>query len=223
MYDKEKYRLRTCYHCGNTGLLKIEHVHKHEYGGPVYNQIGDIVDVDLMEHFTWYLMSCPVCHKVTLWQEYSDECSHFCFVEDETLYPQSTIDYTGVPSNIKTAFEAALKVKNIDTAICSLALRRVLEAICKDKGAQGKSLEQMIRDMIDKKILPEMFDDACWIIRQLGNEAAHAEKKNFSPYQIDQTILFMQNIINYLYTLPLKMQKLRETIETEKNLKTSDS
>ena len=34
-------------------------------------------------------------------------------------------------------------------------------------------------------------------------------------YQIDQTILFVQNIINYLYTLPVKIKKLRNTLETE--------
>ena len=116
----------------------------------------------------------------------------------------------------KTAFESALKVKNIDTAICALALRRVLEAICKDKGAEGNSLEKMIANMIDREILPGMFDDACWIIRQLGNSAAHADKKVFSMHQVDQTIEFVQNIINYLYTLPVKMKRLRDAIEAEK-------
>ena len=140
----------------------------------------------------------------------------FEYTESKTLYPQSAIDTTGVPENIKTAFESALKVKNIDTAICALALRRVLEAICKDKGAEGKDLEKMIVNMIERSILPAMFDDACWIIRQLGNSAAHADKKVFSMHQVDQTIEFVQNIINYLYTLPVKMQKLRSAIVAEK-------
>lgn len=141
------------------------------------------------------------------------------YTEPKTLYPQSEIDMTGVPENIKTAFESALKVKNIDTAICAMALRRVLEAICKDKGAEGKDLEKMIANMIEHGILPAMFDDACWIIRQLGNSAAHADKKVFSLHQVDQTIEFVQNIINYLYTLPVKMQKLRSDIEAEKKQK----
>ena len=75
----------------------------------------------------------------------------------------------------------------------------------------------MIKDMISSGTLPPMFDDACWIIRQLGNSAAHADKKTFSSYQVDQTIEFIQSIINYLYSLPRNIKMLRTKIEEEKN------
>ena len=215
MADKD-YKLQTCYHCGNKGLMPIEHMHSHDYGGPEFDSVGNCVGRELEEQFKWYLLSCPVCHKVTLREEYTNECFRDYDTTIETLYPKTTIDYTGVPENIKTAFESALKVKNIDLAICSLALRRVLEAICKEKGANGKTLELMISDMINRGILPQMFDDACWIVRQLGNSAAHADSAKFTVYQVDQTIDFMQNIISYLYSLPIKMQKMRSTVEAEK-------
>ena len=215
MADKD-YKLQTCYHCGNKGLMPIEHMHSHDYGGPEFDSVGNCVGRELEEQFKWYLLSCPVCHKVTLREEYTNECFRDYDTTIETLYPKTTIDYTGVPENIKTAFESALKVKNIDLAICSLALRRVLEAICKEKGANGKTLELMISDMINRGILPQMFDDACWIVRQLGNSAAHVDSAKFTVYQVDQTIDFMQNIISYLYSLPVKMQKMRSTVEAEK-------
>lgn len=218
MADKE-YKLQTCYHCGNQGLMHIEHLHLYNYGGLEFDNDGNCVGRELEEQFQWYLLSCPVCHKVTLREEYTNECFRDYNTMIETLYPKSTIDYTGVPENIKTAFESALKVKNIDPAICSLALRRVLETICKEKGANGKTLELMISDMIDRGILPQMFDDACWIVRQLGNSAAHGDSAKFTVYQVDQTIDFMQNIINYLYSLPVKMQNIRSKIEAEKQQK----
>ena len=216
MSDNIKYRLQTCYHCGNKGLLKVEHIHRHKHGGPIFDSSGNMVDVELLEIFEWYMLSCPVCNKISLIEEYNDDCIMDFGPFIETLYPQSTIDFTGVPQNIKTAFESALRVKNIDTAICAIALRRVLEAICKDRGAEGNNLEAMINDMIDRGFLPQMFDDACWIIRQLGNSAAHGDNKTFSSRHIEQTIDFMQNIILYLYALPIKIEELRETIETEK-------
>ena len=218
MADKE-YKLQTCYHCGNQGLMPIEHLHSYDYGGPEFDSGGNCIGRELEERFEWYMLSCPVCHKVTLREEYTNECFGDCDTMIETLYPKSTIDYTGVPENIKTAFESALKVKNIDPAICSLALRRVLEAICKEKGANGKTLELMIADMIERGILPHMFDDACWIVRQLGNSAAHGDNAKFTVYQVDQTIDFMQNILNYLYSLPVKMRKMRSEIEAEKQQK----
>lgn len=219
MYDRNKFRLRTCFHCGNQGLMPIKYIHSHDFGGPVYDEIGNIVSHEFEEHFDWIMLACPACEKVTLLEEYTDECSRDYYTAVETLYPQSTIDYTGVPDNIKSAFESALKVKNIDSAICALALRRVLEAICKERGASGNNLEAMIRDMIERNVLPKMFDDACWIVRQLGNSAAHADSTHFSRRQVDQTILFMQNIINYLYTLPVKMKGMRSELETEKSKK----
>ena len=215
-YDRNAFRQQTCYHCGNTGLLLVEHKYSQSFGGPRIDEFGNMIGLDLEENYDWFLLSCPVCHKVSLRQEYTDEITRDFYTYTDTLYPQSTIDYLGVPENIKTAFESAMKVKGIDLAICALSLRRVMEAICNERGAKGKSLENKIDDMIERQILPEMFSDACWIIRQLGNSAAHGENKTFSMHQVDQTILFMQNIINYLYTLPVKMKQLRETVEADK-------
>lgn len=213
MYDREKYRLHICYHCGNKGLMIIQCKTMHDYGGPIFDCNGNVDDYEPREEYTWYTLTCPVCNKVTLLEKF--EADYWEYSEENTLYPNSTIDNTEVPNTIKNAFEAALKSKNIDTAICALALRRTLEAICKEKGAAGKDLEQMISSMIESGILPAMYDDACWIIRKLGNSAAHADNKVFSKFQVDQTIEFVQNIINYLYVLPVKMQKLRSAIEAE--------
>lgn len=217
MYDKTKFRLLTCYHCGNRGLMPIEFVHEQNFGGYVYDTQGKAVDRELEETFLWHLVSCPVCGFVTLMEEYNNECMQENDVETSILYPQCTINYTGVPETVKEAFESALKVKNIDKEICALSLRRVLEAICKDKGATGKDLNSMVQDMIARKILPEMFNDACWIIRQLGNSAAHADNIHFPKRQVDETMGFVQSIINYLYILPVKMKKMRRDIETDKS------
>lgn len=217
MCETEKYNLQTCYHCGNTGLMRIEHTHEYDFSTPILNELGELIEIEPDDRLRWQLLSCPVCHKVTLWEKTSDIILEYSY--SKILYPVSTLDYSGVPEEIKTAFESALKVKRIDTAICALALRRVLESICKERGAEGKTLDLMIKDMISKGILPPMFDDACWIIRQLGNSAAHADKKVFSLHQVDQTIEFIQNIIFYLYTLPVKVQMLRKDIEAEKEKK----
>lgn len=132
------------------------------------------------------------------------------------LYPQCTINYIGIPKTVKDAFESALKVKNIDHEICAISLRRVLEAICKDKGASGRDLNSMVQDMIARRFLPEMFNDACWIIRQLGNSAAHADNVHFSKHQVDDTIGFVQSIINYLYILPVNMKNMISDIGADK-------
>ena len=85
MADKN-YKLQTCYHCGNKGLMPIEHMHSHDYGGPEFDSVGNCVGRELEEQFKWYLLSCPVCHKVILREEYTNECFRDYDTTIETLY-----------------------------------------------------------------------------------------------------------------------------------------
>lgn len=219
--EKNNLMLQLCYHCGNEGLMEVVGKHNHTYGGPIFDKYGEIEDVEIQEYFEWWLLSCPVCKKVSLIQKYSNECEYNpntkkYFQEIDFLYPECNVNYLGVPKEIKSAFEAALKVKNIDISICLLSLRRVLEAICKDQGAEGRNLDTMIKNMLDKGLLPNIMDDACWIIRQLGNDAAHAGEIRVYQSDVNQTIEFLKTIIHYLYTLPKQMEKLKEKIEMRK-------
>jgi hypothetical protein len=188
--------------------------HYHIYGGDIIDSHGNIIDKDLQERFEWMLLSCPVCKKVSLIENYSNEYEPDA--EIELLYPECNINYLGVPKEVKSAFEAALKIKNIDTSVCLLSLRRVLEAICKEQGAKGNSLEIMIKDILEKGKLPNLMDDACWIIRQLGNDAAHAGDIKVHRSDVEQTIGFLKTIMQYLYTLPEQMKELKKKIEKRK-------
>lgn len=215
MSNDKDYKILTCYHCGNKGMLKIENLYNKTYGGPIFDEIGEVVDYDPLEKYRWFTLSCPVCSKITLYEECDDELYRETF--NKNLYPSIDITLKGVPESVKTAFESALKVKNIDSAICLLSLRRVLEAICKEKNASGKNLYEMVEDMISKQVLPEMFEDACWIIRELGNSAAHGDVTTFYKSQVEQTIKFVETIINYLYVLPEKMKNMRDAIQLVKD------
>lgn len=150
---------------------------------------------------------------MTLYKEgMNEECG--CIDLTEYCYPQiKEYGDAAVPEYIQRAFEAALKVKNIDAPLCLIALRRVLEAICKEKGADGNDLSKMIKDLVDKKILPEMLDDACWVIRQLGNCAAHADDIDFYKYEVERTTEFVGAIIDYLYILPSKISTFKLSVE----------
>ena len=136
--------------------------------------------------------------------------------ESKIEYPIIAVSPEGVPKEIYSAFEAAVKTKGIDYAICLLSLRRVLEMICKDKEAVGKDLEKKIDDLIEKKIFPPMIEDACWIIRQMGNDAAHADKVNVYTYDVEQVISYVATIIDYLYSLPFRVENMKKKIEDRK-------
>lgn len=216
--DNIQRSVHTCFHCGNTGLLKLigktgwkdEDIHEDNY--------GNIVSCTLLEHEDWYAFECPVCHKPVLISEYTFDIAN-ASPERKTEYPTIAVPPNGVPKEIYSAFESAVKTKGIDYAICLLSLRRVLEMICKDKGAVGRDLEKKIDNLIEKKIFPPMIGDACWIIRQMGNDAAHADKIEVYAYDIEQVIGYVSTIIDYLYSMPYRVDKMKKKIEERKAAK----
>ena len=219
----KKQILTQCYHCGNKGLLNVLSQHTKEWIDYEYDEYGNDIGVSFREDMKWSLLECAVCGKVTLYEEYSNSVDEYCDMK-EILYPLSRYDGIGVPTFIKSAFESALKVKQIDSAICLLSLRRTLEAICKDKNAEGNNLEKKIEHLISKGVLPVGLEDACWVIRQLGNDAAHADKSVFYVDEVNQVISFVELILEYLYSAPIKMSKLKERIDKGKykNCKTTE-
>lgn len=217
----DNYELYTCFHCGNTGMMKMISKHEERFGGPILDQYGICVGNDFQESMTWELFSCCVCKMVTLVRKYDDECyinphTEERFEDIDILYPECSFNGKGVPKEIKTAFESVLKIKQIDTNICLMSIRRTLEAICLDQGAKGKNLESMVKDLVKQNTLPINMDMACWIIRKLGNSAAHLDSISIYTHHLEKVIDFTKNIINYLYTMPLEMDELKKYIENQK-------
>ena len=58
MANEEDFKLQTCFHCGNKGLLRIAHKYSYNFGGPSFDEVGQIVDYDPQEHFDWFSTPC---------------------------------------------------------------------------------------------------------------------------------------------------------------------
>lgn len=214
MEDITKF-VHTCFHCGNTGILNyIGHTRWNDED-IVYNENNEIISRAVLEHEDWYIFECPVCNRPVVIRQDTFDIASYTY-RPVTVYPSVLMSPEGVPKEIYSAFEAAIRTKGIDYAICLLSLRRVLEMICKEKGAVGKDLEKMIEDLIATGVLSPAFSDACWVIRQLGNSAAHADKADIYAYQVEQTIEFVSTIINYLYSMPVRVAEMKKKIEKAK-------
>lgn len=214
--------VHTCFHCGNTGVLKYIGRTRWANEDIDYDSFGNVINCFLIEHENWNVFECPVCNKPVIISEYClDAANEVPTVTTE--YPTIAVSPDGVPKDIYAAFEAAVKTKGIDHAICLLSLRRVLEMICKEKGASGYNLEKKIDDLIEKKVLPTMIGDACWIIRQMGNDAAHADKIDVFASEVEQVIGYVSTIIDYLYSMPYRVCKMKEKIEKRKKLEKTSS
>lgn len=212
-------KILTCFHCGNKTLMKqvasheiTEHQELWEYRSSPFDDLWVI-----SYGRTWYLYLCPVCKEVTLekhsWFSEEVDIGGNPILNEEIIYPMALNNEHHIPKEVKDAFDAALKVRNLEGAICVLALRRALEKMCKQKGAHGKDLFAKLKDLQEKRVLPEIINDVSYILRKEGNSAAHADDVEFDTGTVNLMIEFTRTILDYVYTLPEKIKMAQERIK----------
>jgi len=195
-----------CFNCGNKTLMELI----GEYNAGC---------AEAGEYTRFQLFRCPVCFRPTLHEEYQDD-----FMQDYNpitgeaeyydvktiLYPRNTLDSSVLPSEVKTAYDSAMKVRNINDNICAMALRRTLEQICIDKGATKWGLKDKIEEIAQKGFLPDTLKEATIIAKKFGDDGAHKECSG----DVDFLIEFVEYIIEYIYVLPAKIVEFKKRFTT---------
>lgn len=203
---EQSQKVLQCLYCGNKTLM---------------NKVGDH-RFEEKDDETWFyrisrMYACPICYRVTFAEVecFSEDCGPWNedYPSENTIFPVNSLSSGHhLPKIIKEAFEASLKVKNIDDALCLIALRRTLELVCKDKKAKGKSLSQMIKSLSNNNILPPALIEVSTITRLFGNIGAHDNNGEVSAHEINQVTEFVEYILDYLYVLPAKIKSLQRRL-----------
>lgn len=207
MEKDSKYIIEECRHCGNKTKLDIL--------GSYQEESNDYTDIQYT--IKWLLLKCCACEQVSFASIYIGEDTQFMNSNGEidydevykTRYPVETYQGTNVPDNVNNAFSSALKALYVDNVICLIALRRTLEIICKDKGATNGTLQNKILQLTQQGIFPQVINEASDILRILGNEAAHGDDKEYDKHTIKEMINFTQIIIEYVYVIPYRIQRIK--------------
>lgn len=222
--DEEITHILVCFHCGNKTLMnQIAHYNRVQTDN-IFG-FGDMFTVNF--YTDWDLYLCPVCDNVTLLktskntEDFDDRIGQM-ISREETLYPGVSLEESGIPEKVKKSFEAALKIKNSEGTLCAIGIRRTLEMMCKDKQAIGKDLYHKLKDLSDKGILPPIVNEMASVLRELGNEAAHGDDREFSDELIDSMIKFTHAILDYVYNLPDKLaviqEQMRKVVESNTDM-----
>ena len=165
----------------------------------------------------YQLIECPACNNVLLregyWHSelYADTGPNY-----ELRYPQTKDSIVGLPENISKSYEAAIKVKNIDSNAFAVLLGRVLDLICIDKNAEGDSLFERLKDLATKNIMPEQLADMAHQLRQLRNIGAHANLGELTRSEIPILEALNRAILEYVYSAPTLIESVQEKIDALK-------
>ncbi|HUT93292.1 MAG TPA: DUF4145 domain-containing protein [Thermoguttaceae bacterium] len=187
-----------------------------------YSQVethyDDHSNIEWDEGPTYQLLVCPACRRITCrsyyWHDgYMDPGD----VSYETLYPQAKRNPLGLPDNIAKGYEAAEKVSNIDANAYGVLLGRVLELVCEDRNAVGKSLHDRLADLSSKGEIPTKLVDVARGLKDLRNVGAHATLGELTSVDLPILDDLCRAILEYVYSAPHLAQKAQERLDARKN------
>jgi hypothetical protein len=91
-------------------------------------------------------------------------------------------------------------------------IRRLLEFICNDQGASGKTLFDKLNHLTSKGIFPGYFANITDLLRRVGNMGAHAMPEDVSVWDAELIDDFFRSVIEYVYVAPAKIKRMRERL-----------
>lgn len=222
LVEEQEFSIKIkCGHCQNTAPMEL--VAK-------YSQVTDTVEDspgNFFNVYTYYeLLRCPACREITL-EEY-DWCDELgddpTTVHYKIRYPIEIQNKTplGMPEHINKAYLAAQKVRAVDANAYAVLLGRVLELICKDRSAKGKTLAKQLEDLSKRGEIPEKLSLVTLKLRNFRNIGAHASLGELTEEEIPLLEALSKALLEYIYTAPYLVklaeqhyQKLMEKIEKE--------
>lgn len=206
--SEQRYRQNLkCHHCRNTVTMPIatshSQVREHEAnGGAVLWSEGNVYEI----------LTCPACNGVTFQRGYFNDQ----FPEEwqsVVLYPTEAKKVDGLPPEIERAYTAALAVKGIEAHAFAVLVRRLLEMICLDKGAQGRSLFEQLKSLAQTGVIPQQLIDIANGLRNFGNIGAHAAGVQLSENEVPVIDALCRAILEYVYGAPHLVGLAQETLD----------
>lgn len=207
-----------CGHCQNTAPMEIvaDYSTVREYSD---NRSGESWDAGSV----YELCKCPTCHNMTLrscdWHSGRMDESD---IEYKVLYPLGEKALRGLPRKIDAAYQAAHKVRNIDANAYAVLLGRVLDFVCEDRNAPGKTLDEKLKSLAEKNEIPSKLVDVAAGIRKLRNIGAHANLGELTADELPVLDDLTRAILEYVYSAPFLAKEAEERLARLKTKSAED-
>jgi hypothetical protein len=183
-----------CGHCQNTAPMTLETKY--------CENLEQDHDSGIDAHTGYEICTCPVCKGVTLRSYFWHDAMDPEDVSYKTLYPAAEKTQKGLPRSVREAYEGAQNVKHISVNAYGVLLGRVLEIVCEDRGATGDTLDKKLKNLAERKEIPEKLVDIATGIRQLRNIGAHASLGELTEQEIPILNDLTRAILDYVYSAP---------------------
>lgn len=173
--------------------------------------IGDSHHVDEFG-FAWELLVCPACIRPSL-LETSSTIGGTEHPNPLVVYPLPAASLDGLPHPVRNAYQDALRLMKVDANTFAVAIRRTLEFVCDDRGAQGRSLDAKLRYLADHQKLSGLVGDVARQLRLVGNIGAHACDHEIARDDVPTLLELTEGVIDYVYRIPAKLNALKARLD----------
>jgi uncharacterized protein DUF4145 len=159
----------------------------------------------------WDMLFCEACKNVSLRTgRYDDRFEDH--VEWKPLYPSAPAVPSGLPDAVRTAYEEAQAVRNVNSNAYAVLLGRVLDNVCNDKEAVGGTLAERLRDLAHRRIIPDTLAGIAHALRSFRNVGAHAELGALSGAETPVLESLCDAVLEHVYVAPLLLRSARERL-----------
>lgn len=162
----------------------------------------------------YQILLCPACDGVSFATiNYHDQ---FEPCETEILYPTTHEMPEGLPPEVAKGYEAALKVRNVEANAFGVLVRRVLELVCADRGAEGRTLHDQLNCLVERDEIPRQLADMAHSLRAFGNIGAHASAGELTSAEVPFLDKLCEAVLEYVYYAPRLLQEVGKHLDTIK-------
>jgi hypothetical protein len=195
-----------CRNCNNETVQDI--ISTVDSKGIWYSSVKPEETEEFDEHYV--LTKCRTCKRISLYFAINDIND----VSEWSLCFPNFREFTDdVPQRVLKIYNEALRVELVSQTAYSILTRKVIELLCKDKGAKGKDLKSKLKSLVDRNIIPKPIYEMADSIRIIGNIGAHDEEVKLNMFEIQTIKDFIMALLEYVYVAPSKIKKLKESIE----------
>jgi hypothetical protein len=215
-------RILECGYCGNrTPHSKVWQYEHAQF----FDQIGD---QELIEPYTWVMYACGTCGGLNIYGSFYGTYGGYrdtAFTRTR-LHPRASLLLPAdhmispadpIPPRIVKLYEEVWPLKHRAPAAFIGQIRRLLEFVCKDQGASGRSLFGKLSHLASQGVLPGYFANLTDLLRVVGNMGAHATENDLSVWDAELIDDFFRSVIDYVYVAPAKIQRMQQRLSMRTN------
>lgn len=212
MENNQKNEVFTCHHCGNKTSQKIIGNHSQEIILDYHPTTGEKISAN--QYFTFF--ECSTCFGLTIktiCSEEIDDPNELNYDKVFTAYPREKEFPENMPKSIVSCYKEAIKVKKVSPLAFSILIRRALEVMFVEQNIKGDTLNDKIKLMAKKDILPNAFIKMAEAIRLFGNSGAHQIDPIITADEVESLDYFFNATVEYVYIAPNKIKKIEESLK----------